>query len=112
MRNARLATIASIPVLGIVVALTPAATLAGDYIHHGWQSHDLWATAPGPSPAADPSSGIVAGLPPTAWCYQAPILAVYQFPAVMANQPGSPVAYLWTDPTCALLGGQPYLYHP
>jgi hypothetical protein len=46
------------------------------------------------------------------WCYALPIQAVYQFPAVLANQPGAEVGWLEMNLRPGVLGGQPYLYHP
>jgi hypothetical protein len=43
--------------------------------------------------------------------YTLPIQAVYQCPAVLADQPGSQVEFLKVNTTAGLLGGQPWLYH-
>jgi hypothetical protein len=62
-------------------------------------AHGFDWTHPG-SKGSDPSAG-----------YTVPILLVYQFPAVLANQPGAAVPYLTPNPSQGLLGGRPYLYH-
>jgi hypothetical protein len=87
MRHSYLARIARRLALLIAVTLTPGTAMAGGYTRHGWWD--------------DPSVG-----------YAAPIQAVFQFPAVIANQPGSGVSFLWSDPSSGLLGGRAYLYHP
>jgi len=56
--------------------------------------------------------GVMANQPTTASGYAVPIQTVYQFPAVMANQPEAGVRFLRPDLTSGLLGGRPYLYHP
>jgi hypothetical protein len=87
MRHVYLARIARRLALLIAVTLAPGTAMAEGHKQHVWWD--------------DPSVG-----------YAAPIQAVYQFPAVVANQPGSGVSFLLPDPTRGLLGGQPYLYHP
>jgi hypothetical protein len=87
MRHVYLARIARRLALLIAVTLTPATAMAEGPSRHGWWDN--------------PAVG-----------YAAPIQAVFQFPAVIANQPGSGVSFLWSDPSSGLLGGQAYLYHP
>ena len=93
------------------VALVPATAKAGGGRHRGWADvpmDDVPAAATGFYPFA----GAFPYPPGDPWCYAVPIQAVYQFPAVMANQPGSEVGYLQISPASGLLGGRPYLYHP
>ena len=110
MGRSRLGDFARIAVL-LVAALTPAPARAGGHQHRGG------ANAPGhvdpvAIPRAYPPPGSIAYAPGNPWCYTIPIQAVYQFPAVMANQPGAAVGWLRVHPESGLLGGQPYLYHP
>jgi hypothetical protein len=88
MNNARLGRIALISAVLFVVTLAPGAASASGYEHAGWAR------------VHDPSQG-----------YTYPIQMLFQFPAVIVNQPGSEIPFLWPDPSRSLLGGRPYLYH-
>ncbi len=79
--------------------------------HPGKSGYDPSAGYSVPMPAAYPFAGGIVDPTCSACCYTVPILAVYQCPAVLADQPGSQVVYLRSDPASGLLGGQPYLYH-
>jgi hypothetical protein len=112
MNNDRRVQWASISVLLITITFAPGTASAGDHKHPGKQGID-------PAAGYTPSMrsvyrypGIVADPSCSGCFYTFPILSVYQCPAVMANQPGSRVAYLGMNSIAGLLGGQPYLYHP
>jgi hypothetical protein len=97
--------------IGVATVLSPAMASAGGH------NHDGWAVAPAGDyqaamPAAYPFAGGFGYPPGDPWGYAIPIQAVYQFPAVIANQPGSEVGWLRPDPAFGLLGGRPHLYHP
>jgi hypothetical protein len=98
-------------VLLIAVMLTPGTAMAGGHTHHGWRDNPADGYTV-PIQAVYQYPAVIANQPTTPSGYAAPIQSVYQFPAVMANQPGAEVSFLWSDPTCGLLGGRPYLYHP
>jgi hypothetical protein len=90
--------------------LMPATAAAGGHRRHGCVDAPAevhWAPT-----IIDPSLGAFPYPAGDPWCYAVPIQAVYQFPARIANQPGSDVGYLQTSPAFGLLGGRPYLYHP
>jgi hypothetical protein len=106
-----LAKNASILVLLIAVTLAPGtASAAGpEYLRNN--GYIPSAGYSGPMPTAYPFSASVVD-PTCSGCYYTfPILAVYQCPATLVDQPGSQVVYLQTDPAYGVLGGQPYLYH-
>jgi len=110
MSRSRLEDFARVAIF-MVAAFTPAPARAGG------QKHRDCANAPGQvDPAAIPMAysrrGAIAYAPGNPWSYTIPIQAVYQFPAVIANQPGAEVGWLGVHPEYGLLGGQPYLYHP
>jgi hypothetical protein len=110
MGRSRLVNFARTAVL-LVAALAPAPARAGGHKHRDG------ANAPGyVDPAAISAAyyppGSIAYPPGNPWCYAIPIQVVYQFPAVMANQPGAEVGWLRVHPEDGFLGGQPYLYHP
>jgi hypothetical protein len=102
--------IAHILVVITAAALVPAPALAGGHRHH--RGSALVDADTATMPAAFALPGAFADPPGNPWCYAIPIQAVYQFPAVMANQPGAVVGWLDLAPAPALLGGRPYLYHP
>ena len=112
MSHDRLAKRASVFVLLVAVMLVPAPAWAGGRNPHDGYPNGPSVSSTGRLPAAYPFHGSTGNPPGSPWCYAVPIQAVYQFPAVLVNQPGSEVGYLWTDPTSGLLGGRPYLYHP
>jgi hypothetical protein len=112
MGDRRLATIASALVLSLaILALMPSAASAGGHKDDGKHGNDASAGLSAPMSAAYPFPGVIVDPTYSACCYTLPILAVYQCPAVLVDQPGSRVVYLRTDPAYGLLGGQPYLYH-
>jgi hypothetical protein len=91
-------------------ALVPTTALGGGHRHRGCV--DAPADAVSATTGVYPFAGDFPYSPGEPWCYAVPVQAVYQFPAVIANQPGSQVGYLQTSPASGLLGGRPYLYHP
>jgi hypothetical protein len=93
------------------VMLAPGTASAGGQAHPGAYGNDPARAYSVPMPAAYPFTGVIVDPTCPGCCYAAPILAVYQCPAVMASQPGSQVEWHRTDPMAGLLGGQPYLYH-
>lgn len=103
MKTARVVVLIS-----VVTVLSPAMALAGEPGYPGWGD----APAGAYPAAAYPLPGAFGYPPGNPWCYAIPIQAVYQFPAAIANQPGSEVGWLRPDPAFGLLGGRPYLYHP
>src|SRR5690242_5820702 len=85
----------------VAVVLMPATAVAGGHRHRSWV--DVPADAvPATTTDIFPFAGVFPGLPGEPWRYAAPIQAVYQFPAVIANQPGSEVGYLETGPASGL----------
>ena len=98
MGNDRLAKNASVLVLLVAVALAPGTASAGGPKHAGKNGNDPSPGYPVPRPAAYPFPGISVDPTYSACCYTFPIQAVYQCPAVLAEQPGSQVGYLRTDP--------------
>jgi hypothetical protein len=108
MGKTRLEILARIAILAIAAASAPPSARAGEHRHHGC----CGSACLGPPTYALTSAGVFP--PDRPQCYAIPILAVYQFPAVMARQPGSSVVWLQfqPDPMAGQLGGQPYLYHP
>jgi hypothetical protein len=95
----------------VAAVLLPVTASAGGHKRHG--RGDAPADADTATmPAAYPLNGAFAHPPGNPRCYAIPIQAVYQFPAVLANQPGSEVGWLETNRASGLLGGRPYLYHP
>jgi hypothetical protein len=113
MSTARRSKVARFLALPIAVAamLTPGTASAGGHRPHGPIDGPAEYYSASPQPV-ESFPGDMADLSMTPWCYAIPIQAVYQFPAVLAYQPGAAVAYVWTDPAFGALGGQPYLYHP
>jgi hypothetical protein len=107
MRRPRLEIPARLVVLLVITAYAPAPARAGEHEHHGCCGRSACL---GPGTYRLTTAGVFP--PENPWCYQIPIQAVYQFPAVMANQPGAAVGWLRVHPEYGLLGGQPYLYHP
>jgi hypothetical protein len=95
----------------IAVTLTPGMAAAGGHKPHRWQNDPSVGYAV-PIQAVYQFPAVIANQPTTPWGYAAPIQSVYQFPAAVANQPGARVSFLQSDPTCGLLGGLPFLYHP
>ena len=93
-----------------VAAIAPRTASAGD--EKLGRNPDQAGVYAAPMPAAAPFPGAFAFQRPTPWCYTFPIQSAYQFPAVIAGQPGAEVAYLTVNPANGLLGGRPYLYHP
>jgi hypothetical protein len=110
MGRSRLENIVHIAVL-LVAALTPAPAGAGGHKHRDGANAAGYVD-PAAIPAAYYPPGSMAYPPGNSWCYAIPIQAVYQFPAVIANQPGAEVGWLRVHPEYGLLGGQPHLYRP
>jgi hypothetical protein len=110
MRRIDLAGVARILALLSAVTLTPGMAMAAGHKPHGWRDNraDGYTV---PIQAVYQFPAVIAQQPTIPWGYAVPIQSVYQFPAVIANQPGADVSFLSSDPTCGLLGGQPYLYH-
>jgi hypothetical protein len=98
-------------IVSVATVLSPAMALAGGPRYPGWGDAPAGAYSAA-MPAAYPLPGAFGYPPGSPWGYAIPIQAVYQFPAVIANQPGSEVGWLRTDPALAVLGGTPYLYRP
>jgi hypothetical protein len=111
MDSVRLEHIARIAVLVVAAALTPASAQAGGHKHQGCVGAP-GCVGPDAMPAAYALPGAFGYPLGNPWCYAIPIQAVYQFPAVTANQPGAEVGWLGMNPEYGLLGGRPYLYHP
>jgi hypothetical protein len=111
MSLARLDNVARIAILMVVAALVPSPAQAGGHKHCGCGDTpgDVY---PAPIPAAYLAPGMTIYPTGNPWCYAIPIRAVYQFPAVIANQPGADVGWLRMNPEYGLLGGRPYLYQP
>jgi hypothetical protein len=112
MTNNRLAKNASLRVFLIAIVLMPGTASAWEHGPHGKQWQDPLAGYAVPIQAVYQFPAVLANQPTTPWGYAVPIQSSFQFPAVMANQPGAEVPFLGTDPTSGLLGGRPYLYHP
>jgi hypothetical protein len=108
MRQIYLARIARMLAFLIAVTLTAGTAMAGAHEPYGWWDDPALTT--GTAMAGAPKRHGWWDNPAVG--YAAPIQAVFQFPAVIANQPGSGVSFLWSDPSSGLLGGQAYLYHP
>jgi hypothetical protein len=112
MGTARLKNLARIgALLAAVAVLTPVTASAGGDGYAGWNAGPSTAYSAPITGRMYPLSGDYGYQLPTLWDYTVPIVAVYQFPAVIANQLGSEVGYLRTSPSFGRLGGQPYLYH-
>jgi hypothetical protein len=111
MDNARLKHNARITVLLSVAVLATEPARAGGHAHHGC-TNGPGCLSPAAMPATYPPPVAAAYPLGDPWCYAIPIRAVYQFPAVIANQPGAEVGWLQTNPEYGALGGRPYLYHP
>ncbi len=111
MGNNRLAKNASILVFLAVVALAPNTASAGDHNYPVISGFDPSPAYSVPMSSAYPLAGFISDPTCPACSYTVPILAVYQCPAALADQPGSQVIYMRTDPAYGLLGGRPYLYH-
>ncbi len=112
MGNDHLAKNASILALLIAIALTPITASAGGHGIHAQNANAPWAGQAMTMPNPAPYPGFLGGPAYAGCCYTFPIWVVYQCPAVIAGQPGSPVFYLGVNARGGLLGGQPYLYHP
>jgi hypothetical protein len=111
MGNDRLIKNASILVLLLAVMLASGTASAGEPKQHKENGNNPSAGNPAPMPAAYPYAGVIVDPTFPACCYTVPIVAVYQCPAKLVGQPGSPISYFRSDPRHGLLGGQPYLYH-
>ena len=110
MGRSRLGDFARIAVL-LVAAFSPAPARAGGHKHRDC-ANALGHVDPPVIPSAYHPPGSISYASGNPSCSAIPIQAVYQFPAVMANQPGAEVGWLRVHPEYGLLGGQPYLYHP
>jgi hypothetical protein len=95
----------------VAVTLTPGTAMAGGHTPHGWRDNP-WDGYAVPIQAVYQFPAVIANQPTIPWGYAAPIQSVYQFPAVIANQPGAQVSFLQVDPMRGWLGGRAFLYHP
>lgn len=107
MSRARFDIVACLVVTWAIAAYAPASARAGGHEDHGCCGRSACL---GPPAYTLTTAGVFP--PERPWCYQIPIQAVYQMPAVMANQPGAQVIWLGPHPESGFLGGRPYLYHP
>jgi hypothetical protein len=94
-----------------ILSMMPNTANAWEDYHLDLINSDISAGYPAPLPAGYSFAGPTAGPIYPSCFYTVPILAVYQCPAVITDQPGSRVVYLPSNLTPGLLGGQPYLYH-
>lgn len=111
MGNDRLAKNASILIVLSAITLAPGTASAGGLKAPGKSGYDPSASYSVSMPAAYPFAGGIGDPTCSECCYTVPIMAVYQCPAVLVDQPGSPVVYLRSDSAYGRLGGRSYLYH-